>query len=431
MGIIIGIGQTKPQMPYDQFYGIEWDVTVSNPKAKRIGKLELHASLPVQSLMRRCVLRDNGEVAYYLDANDSTKKEGGAPAKLDGTDGQVMVEIPTFYVKFEAEGNKRRCLMSQHALPGFKKWEKLYISAYEATVQRSTNKLSSVVNATADYRGGDNNASKDGKFDSLLGRPASRFTISEARVFARNRGSDSWTCYAYQAHVEMFWLFAVEYATFNSQDGFTASLDDSGCQQGGLGSGVTSFEGSLWDKMAYNPFVQCGVTNGIGNRSGVVVTPVSAPDGWRQSSIEVKVPSYRGVENPFGHIGKLLDGVKLVVGASGEIQSYVYTSPSDYGGRGVELCRPAGGYVKNKGYLRRISLGNSGDIIPVEVGAGSSTFFCDSVWSTHAIGSEYESFIVLGGYSNSHEGAGMLCMELAYEGTQRKSYFGTRLCYLP
>ena len=70
MGIVVGIGQTKPQMPYDQFYGIEWDVTVGNPKAKRIGKLELHASLPVQSLMRRCVLRDNGEVAYYLDAND-------------------------------------------------------------------------------------------------------------------------------------------------------------------------------------------------------------------------------------------------------------------------------------------------------------------------------------------------------------------------
>lgn len=49
MGIVIGIGQTRPQMPYDYFYGIEWDVTVSNPKPTRIGKMELHASLPVQS----------------------------------------------------------------------------------------------------------------------------------------------------------------------------------------------------------------------------------------------------------------------------------------------------------------------------------------------------------------------------------------------
>ena len=63
MGIILGIGQTRPQTPYDYFYGIEWDVTVSNPKPTRIGKMELHASLPVQSLMRRCVLRDDGTVA--------------------------------------------------------------------------------------------------------------------------------------------------------------------------------------------------------------------------------------------------------------------------------------------------------------------------------------------------------------------------------
>lgn len=34
------------------------------------------ASLDVQSRMRRCVLADNGTVAYYLDADDSTKKAG-------------------------------------------------------------------------------------------------------------------------------------------------------------------------------------------------------------------------------------------------------------------------------------------------------------------------------------------------------------------
>ncbi len=37
----------------------------------------------------------------------------------------------------------------------------MYVSAYEATVQRSTNKLSSVVNTTADYRGGANQADWD------------------------------------------------------------------------------------------------------------------------------------------------------------------------------------------------------------------------------------------------------------------------------
>ena len=69
MGLIIGMGGTRPQFAYDYYYGIEWDTSVSNPVPTRIGKAELHASLPVQSLIRRCVLKDNGEVNYYLHAN--------------------------------------------------------------------------------------------------------------------------------------------------------------------------------------------------------------------------------------------------------------------------------------------------------------------------------------------------------------------------
>lgn len=369
MGIIIGIGQTKPQVPYDEFYGIEWDVTVSNPKAKRIGKLELHASLPVQSLMRRCVLRDNGEVAYYLDANDSTKKEGGAPAKLDGADGQVMVEIPTFYVKFETEGNKRRCLMSLHALPGFAKWEKLYVSAYEATIQRSTSKLSSVVNATADYRGGNNEASYDGTHRSLLGRPASTLSLNKARGFARSRGGAPWNCYTYQAHKTIFWLFAVEYCNFNSQDDFTAALDN-GCKQGGLGRGVTTL--SAWSSVfGYLPFVPCGKTNGLGNSSGVASVSVDL-SGGRTDVVEV--PSYRGVEMPFGHIWKIVDGAKVetVGGASRLMVSREKERFGDSGSYEEVSAMYGGG-----GFISSIAMGDSGEIVPLSVGAGSTTYFCD------------------------------------------------------
>ena len=55
MGLLIGVGGTKPTFAYDYFYGIEWDSTVSNPIPTRIGKMELHQSLPLQSLMRRCI----------------------------------------------------------------------------------------------------------------------------------------------------------------------------------------------------------------------------------------------------------------------------------------------------------------------------------------------------------------------------------------
>ena len=53
----------------------------------------------VWSKMRRCTLLDNGLVNYYLDSNDSTKKEDGTVADLTGNDGQVMVEIPKFWYR--------------------------------------------------------------------------------------------------------------------------------------------------------------------------------------------------------------------------------------------------------------------------------------------------------------------------------------------
>ena len=74
MGLLIGVGNTKPTFPYDYYYGIEWDSNVASSACTRIGRPELHVSLPIQSKMRRCVLRDNGTVAYYLHANDSTKR---------------------------------------------------------------------------------------------------------------------------------------------------------------------------------------------------------------------------------------------------------------------------------------------------------------------------------------------------------------------
>src|SRR5574344_93567 len=160
MGLIIGIGgTTKPTLPYDYYYGIEWDSNVANSACTRIGRSELHISLPIQSRMRRCLLADDGTVATYLHATDSTKTETGATADLTGANGQVMVEVPAHYRKFEVEGTKFRCLISERALPGFHFVPLSYRSAYEAAVDRTvaaTPKLCSVVNTTEAFRGGNN-----------------------------------------------------------------------------------------------------------------------------------------------------------------------------------------------------------------------------------------------------------------------------------
>ena len=87
------------------WYGIEFDETIANSACTRIGEMDLHRRLPIQNQMRRCLLLDNGKVNYYLHKDDSTKKENGSNAILDGTDGQVMVEIPAHWRRFEKRWN--------------------------------------------------------------------------------------------------------------------------------------------------------------------------------------------------------------------------------------------------------------------------------------------------------------------------------------
>jgi len=84
-----------------------------------VGNMLSNELLPVQSKMRRCVINDAAVVQYYLDADDSTKKESGVASDLTGADGQVMVEIPAFYFRYSYEDDTHQWDISELPLPGF------------------------------------------------------------------------------------------------------------------------------------------------------------------------------------------------------------------------------------------------------------------------------------------------------------------------
>lgn len=431
MGLIIGVGASKPTFAYDYYYGIEWDATVSNPSVTRIGKAELHQSLPLQSLMRRCILKDDGKVNYYLHANDSTKRDNGAAANLDGMDGQYMTELPDTYVRFESDGDKSRCLMSAHPLPGFTLWGKDYVSAVEATVQRSTNTLCAVVNTDADYRGGGNNSAWDGTYRSLLGRPATSISLTNFRAYARKRGSVNWNCNTYHIHRKLFWLFAVEYATFNSQANFNAALDENGYHQGGLGAGVTTLVSSKWNTFnSYMPFVPCGITNELGNHTGVV--SYTMPEEYDASKPVVSVPSYRGVENPFGHIWKWTDGCKCLIQSEsdgGKSLFYECDDVSSFTSSGIANYELRGELPRIEGYVKAICLGEHGEIMPSAVGAGSTTYFCDYFYTSIPSSGVSERGVLFGGYASAGALAGFVSAYTGNSASNTSAYLGSRLCY--
>lgn len=434
MGLIIGVGGTKPTFPYDYYYGIEWNATVSNPKPTRIGKMELHKELPLQSLMRRCILKDNGTVNYYLHANDSTKRDNGAAANLTGADGQYMVELPDMYVRFETDGDISRHLQSTEPLPGFRLWRKDYVSAVEATVQRSTTTLCSVVNKDADYRGGNNDASRDGTYKTQLGMPATQISLTNFRAYARKRGSTEWNCNLYQTHRKLWWLFAVEYANFNSQDAFNAELDENGYHQGGLSSGATTLNGTKWNTFNnYYPFVPCGTTNSLGNHSGVV--EFTMPDEYDPGvPTKVNVPSYRGVENPFGHTWKWTDGCKCLIQSEtdgGLSEFYVCDDPAAFTSYGVVNYDLRGNLPRKEGYVKKLILGEHGEIMPLEVGGGSTTYFCDYFYTNIPSSGVSERGVLFGGYALFGANAGFVYAYTYSTATYTAANVGSRLCFYP
>ena len=438
MGLLIGVGNTKPTFPYDYYYGIEWDSNVASSACTRIGRPELHVSLPIQSKMRRCVLRDNGTVAYYLHANDSTKRDTGAAAKLDGTDGQVMVEIPAHYRKFEVDGTKFRCLLSEHALPGFHLVQLAYRSAYEAAVDRTvsaTPKLASVVNTSTAFRGGNNTAGWDGTYRSLLGMPATSISLTNFRKYARNRGNAGkngagWNCDVYEVQKTCWWLYAVEYANFNCQLAYNAEPTSEGYKQGGLSQGVTNM--SDWDGYnSYNPMVPCGVTNPLGNKTGVVNYTYKKSDGTDGQTLSV--PSYRGLENPFGHVWSWTDGCKCNIqsaDAGGVSEFFVCTDPAKFQSNDYTDYEKRGELPRNEGYVKIMMIGEYGENMPTAVGASSTTYFADYFY-TNVVSNTGQRGVLFGGHAANGAGAGFSYAHTYGTASNADAFVGSRLCFLP
>ena len=416
----------------NQWYGIEWDTEVSSPAVTRIGNMDLHRTLPIQSRMRGCLLDDNGKVTKYLNPKDWTGEV------RDGSRGQVMVEIPMHYRRCETDGTKRRVKMSEYPLPGFLPIPRMYPSAYEASLQRSTNKLCSVVNSDPDYRGGANQAAWDGTYRSLLGRPVTVINRTNFRTYARNRNNAAtaeWNLYTYHVHKALYWLYVVEYANRNSQLPFTSELTSEGFRQGGLGAGVSDWSGSGWTNFnGFYPFVPCGHTDTLGNSTGVVAYTAYNADGSELKTSNV--PRYRGVENPFGHIWKWADGINVRIspteanGGDNLSKVLVCEDPSKLNDTNYNGYKHVGNEARTKGFAKEIIFGEEGEIMPSLVGGGSTQFFCDNHY-TKIPTTETLLGVLFGGNADSGANDGLAYANSYYTPSLSNTYIGSRLCFIP
>lgn len=372
-------------------YGVEWDVTVASPELTRIGNPLLHKSLPIQSAYRGCVA-NNDVVNYYLFPDDwSHKEDGETLSVLDGTDGTVRVNTPKFYGKSGSDGNKRWVRTSTVKIDdSWVEIPELLIDAYRSTVDTTvsaTPKAVSVVNTTAQFRGGGNRTANDTYLDtdafrSDLGKPRTNISRANMRTYATNAGSEL-LCYEYYKWI-FYWNYVIEYANFNSQAAYNAELTADGYHQGGLGPGVTDWANAATSWSGYNatyPLTPCGYCNEFGNFTGVkdlVIPECTAQDGTNTVATHTfKVPRWRGFDNPFGDIWTNLDGVVIVRAAANEI-STVYTTTNVSEFTDVVGEKTVAGYeVASDGYIKAFDLGETAEIIPSAVGGSATTYICD------------------------------------------------------
>ena len=343
-----GVGQLSTDY-YQGPYGISWDYATDT--YIRTGAKGYTA---IQSLMKRCVLKADGTVNYYLNPYNSNFKEDGTPSVLTGADGNVMVEIPKHYIKVETVVNVNSFSVSLtpevgYVLdPAFLKWNGTamvevpyrYFRAYEGFV--SGGKLLSVSGVT----------------------PTRTQTIATFRTQAMANGA-GWHLTDWNLLNTIRRLCYIEFCDFIVTK-YLGNGNDTGGDYG----------------------ITTGQSNALGNRNS-------------NSTHNDKYMSYRGIENMYADVWEFVDGVNVnnyqfyVNGKYSTFQSDVFTG--DYVAKGPLTVAGA-----NNSFIKRCAVSSDGGFIATVVGGSTTTFYGDALWSNTGA-----RIALYGGAADSGASAGM------------------------
>lgn len=413
---------TSQNLEEFDWYGVSWSETSSNPDCTRIGNMDMHRSLPIQSMMKGYLYFKDGNPLYrMLKLNDSwTKCEnysaGGwrdVDTLLEDNNINVMIKIPEFwwiddYIESTETHNLKIC---PHAKPGWHHHKEAYVSAYEGYIDGNY------------YRSSKNKI------------PSVNFTRSTVRPKARANGlGNSWNIYTYNEHRAICHLFLIEYATRNSQKAVNTALTVEGFRQGGLGSGCTTGTVTINGATTYS-FIPTGSSDSLGSGSGEVTVTIQQTDssGSNTTTTTRKCNRYRGIENPFGHMWKHTDDViSVYISGYGARFWYKCDSP-DHFGDSISNDNP---YYKNiaanavvTGYKTKIVTTSTCDFFALSCNNGSeTTYWCDYNWD-NTDGSLH--CLLIGGGSDDGGGAGLFILTSSDGVGRSGADVGSRLTYLP
>lgn len=404
------------------WYGVRWSETSSNPDCTRIGNMEMHRTLPIQSMMKGYkVTTKQGNLPYMLRKleDDWSKTIGGYYGgthdnNFNGADTNIMVLIPEFWWidDYSPSSKTHNLKICPHAKPGWNHHKEAFVGAYEGILT-------------------------NGSFYSRKGVvPSVSVTREKLRTAARNNGNANeykWNIYTYNEHRAICHLFLVEYATRNSQKAVNTELTPEGFRQGGLGSGCTTGKATINGAQTWS-FIPTGSSDSLGSGSGEVTVTIQQTDqsGSNTSTITRKCNRYRGIENPFGHIWKHTDDI---------ISKYSIVSGKGY--RSWSICENPINFSTNlttkytpiciepvvTGYKTEIVITPTCDFFAHACTNGSeTTYWCDYNWDNTDAS---EHCLLIGSCSGDGGAAGLFYLYSSNGVGTSSANIGSRLTYLP
>lgn len=347
-----------------------------------VANTELRAMTPAWAAgtFTKGALVTNGGFVWECVAatTTATPAAGTVAATLDGTAGQVMVEIPLFSVKHNTD---RSGVYKRHEFavvpgvattggfavhPAFVKPDGtfrnfIYVGAYLGTGTSGNGSASGVNNAV-------------------------NFTRAACRTACSGRGT-GWHLQSYWEYNALQWLLIAEYQDLNSQRA--------------VGNGAMA-------GAAYT--VATGLSNARGNRCANAHSPAGAATDY---------VSYRGVENFYGRAAQWVDGINV-----SERNVYLCADPSKWADNTVTDYVPAGTLPSTASAFQS-DLMSGIALLPSSVaGASSTTHTGDNL--TTASGWRV---VLAGGNVASGSQLGAFYLYIAYDSAYNNNRIGGRLCY--
>jgi hypothetical protein len=295
------------------YAGCRWAKDSANTEGEPCGSIHKILMFP-QLIGLGCYLVQNNHSRRKLSADNSYKFEDGSAAALDGSMGHYQwgTGRQMYYSQWE---DAKYCYEAFDIKPIPGHWNYLIpVFSRSATgncaIDRTNSTLVSYINASTQYRGGNNDVGRDALYTSQLGKCVSNMPTSTLSDCARKNGN-MWDANLPFVQYITGALMRVLFHNRNIQAAFNSSLTAEGLRQGGMSPGLSQITND-W----------AGLDLSAGADKGDITSVLTATMPSNGGTTNVTFPSFFGLKNWFKSHWCMYNGQCFVCNPNGSQNAF-------------------------------------------------------------------------------------------------------------